>query len=179
MLRRILIVLGALVALLPYLGLPRSWDNFLFTVIGLAITLLLISGKRPRSDESTETHSLRSAPSILPSRPTAPAQMPTSTSTSTPDSAPKIVRDHPLTTERPIAPRPSETPILRSSKMAELRVDRPSTAPAIPAVASVFKQTPISSVNVTHETAAPKPHAVAHKRKRKSAESFLTGSDTP
>jgi len=46
MLRRILIILGALVALLPYLGLPRSWDNILFTFAGLAIVVLLVLSRR-------------------------------------------------------------------------------------------------------------------------------------
>src|SRR5947209_6331594 len=39
---RIIIVLGVLVALLPVLGFPRSWESFFQVVAGLAIVLISV-----------------------------------------------------------------------------------------------------------------------------------------
>lgn len=63
MLRRILIILGAFVAILPYLGLPRSWDNVLLTLAGLLIVILVLLRRRPRSsDASPEENDARVLP---------------------------------------------------------------------------------------------------------------------
>jgi hypothetical protein len=37
---RILLTLGIWVAILPYLGFPRSWKNILFTITGFALAYL-------------------------------------------------------------------------------------------------------------------------------------------
>ena len=39
---KIIIVLGALIALLPILGFPRLWESFFQVVVGLSIILLSI-----------------------------------------------------------------------------------------------------------------------------------------
>lgn len=59
MLRKILIALGILVALVPYLGFPSAYDTVLLTGLGLSIVGLIVLGKRPRvrrdvRDETTE-----------------------------------------------------------------------------------------------------------------------------
>lgn len=46
MLRKILIVLGLLVAAIPYLGFPQAWDTVLFTAIGFSIMLLVFMSRR-------------------------------------------------------------------------------------------------------------------------------------
>ncbi len=48
MLRRILIVLGLLIAVLPYLGLPYDWQMTTSTVVGLLIVTILMFSRRPR-----------------------------------------------------------------------------------------------------------------------------------
>jgi hypothetical protein len=49
MARKIALMLGLFVALLPYLGFPESLDSMLYTISGLVITFLAWSGKRPPS----------------------------------------------------------------------------------------------------------------------------------
>jgi hypothetical protein len=46
MLRNILIVIGLLVALDPYLGFPQSVDKFILTGLGLSIVFLLTLARR-------------------------------------------------------------------------------------------------------------------------------------
>lgn len=46
MLRRILISLGLLIAFLPYLGFPHSWQAIISTVAGLIIVTLLLFSRR-------------------------------------------------------------------------------------------------------------------------------------
>jgi|GEM_PF-2780937 len=48
MLRNILIVIGLLVALNPYLGFPESIDKIILTVLGLLIVFLLTLSRRGR-----------------------------------------------------------------------------------------------------------------------------------
>lgn len=48
MLRNILITIGVLVALLPYLGFPQSIDKFIFTTLGLSMVFLLTLSRRER-----------------------------------------------------------------------------------------------------------------------------------
>lgn len=54
MLRNILIIIGLLVALDPYLGFPASLDRFILTGLGLAICFLLVFSKRPRTHKEVE-----------------------------------------------------------------------------------------------------------------------------
>lgn len=54
MLRNILIVIGLLVALLPYLGFPQSIDKFIFTGLGFAMVFLLTLARRDRAQQSHE-----------------------------------------------------------------------------------------------------------------------------
>jgi len=42
---------GALVALLPFLGFPNSWDAVMFLVLGLIIVVLGVVVRRRRKDE--------------------------------------------------------------------------------------------------------------------------------
>lgn len=55
MLRKSLIALGILVALVPYLGLPRSFDTIVTTFAGTAIVVLLLVA-RPRADRTPGQH---------------------------------------------------------------------------------------------------------------------------
>lgn len=48
MLRRILMVLAVLVALVPYLGIPRAIDAYVFSALGMAMFLLLLFSKRSK-----------------------------------------------------------------------------------------------------------------------------------
>lgn len=48
MLRKIIMSLGLFVAFLPYLGIPRSIDAVVYTVLGLLIFFLLIFSKKPK-----------------------------------------------------------------------------------------------------------------------------------
>lgn len=58
MLRRIIISLGAFVAILPYLGLPHAWDSVLFTLSGLTVIVLLLLSRRPSSQSRIPSSSL-------------------------------------------------------------------------------------------------------------------------
>lgn len=53
MLRRILIALGLIVAVLPYLGLPYDWQMTTSTVVGLLIVTILMFSRRPRRISET------------------------------------------------------------------------------------------------------------------------------
>jgi hypothetical protein len=48
MLRKVLMILALCVAILPYLGVPRAWDMYAYTGIGMAMFLLLLVTKRSR-----------------------------------------------------------------------------------------------------------------------------------
>ena len=61
MLRNILITIGLLVALLPYLGFPQSVDKFIFTGLGLTIVFLLVLSRRERGHHAHASD----APKIL------------------------------------------------------------------------------------------------------------------
>jgi len=54
MARKIVLILGLFVALLPYLGFPEALDNVLYTIAGLLIAFLAWSGKRPTPVSSIE-----------------------------------------------------------------------------------------------------------------------------
>ncbi len=54
MARKIVLVLGLLVALLPYLGFPEALDTVLYSIAGLLIAFLAWSGKRPTHTTSIE-----------------------------------------------------------------------------------------------------------------------------
>ena len=50
---RILLILGIWVAILPYLGLPYSWKEVLFTLSGLGLVYLSYMLYRERKKEET------------------------------------------------------------------------------------------------------------------------------
>jgi len=56
-----ILTLGVLVALLPFLGFPQSWDNFFYVVFGLVIIgaayLLKVNGKQASLDKSPDKSS--------------------------------------------------------------------------------------------------------------------------
>jgi membrane protein implicated in regulation of membrane protease activity len=52
MLRRILIFLGLVIAVLPYLGFPYDWQSIASTSIGLLIVSILMFSRRPRRKET-------------------------------------------------------------------------------------------------------------------------------
>ncbi len=54
MARKIVLILGLFVAVLPYLGFPEALDNVLYSVAGLLIAFLAWSGKRTVSTSSIE-----------------------------------------------------------------------------------------------------------------------------
>lgn len=59
---------GALVALLPFLGFPNSWDAVMFLVLGLFITMLGVVVRRrrkkvPRAERAERTE----VASVIPS----------------------------------------------------------------------------------------------------------------
>jgi hypothetical protein len=54
MLRRILMVLSVLVALIPYLGIPRAIDAYIYSSIGMVMFLLLLFTKRSRKKQGTQ-----------------------------------------------------------------------------------------------------------------------------
>ncbi len=64
MLRNILIIIGLLVALDPYLGFPQSIDRFILTGLGLTIVFLLALSRRGRLHHSREGE-LNESPKIL------------------------------------------------------------------------------------------------------------------
>ncbi len=49
MLRKILIFLGFLIAILPYLGIPYDWSRWIWTFAGLAIVFLVYFSRRGKS----------------------------------------------------------------------------------------------------------------------------------
>lgn len=53
----IIMLIGALVALVPFLGFPNSWDRIIFLVLGVLIIVLGIVVRRrgTRKDAATET----------------------------------------------------------------------------------------------------------------------------
>ena len=50
----LIILSGALVAVLPYLGFPSSWDKVLFLILGIFILGLGIALRRRGSEKETE-----------------------------------------------------------------------------------------------------------------------------
>ena len=55
MLRRILISLALLVALLPYLGFPHSWQAAISTIAGFIIAIVLLFARPHRIPQSTSS----------------------------------------------------------------------------------------------------------------------------
>lgn len=49
----LIMLLGAFVALLPFLGFPNSWDRILFLVTGVLIVILGIAVRRTRGKKET------------------------------------------------------------------------------------------------------------------------------
>ena len=64
MLRNLLIVIGLLVAINPYLGFPQTFDKFILTGLGLFIVFLLAFSRRGRMSSDTRGHS-DEAPKVL------------------------------------------------------------------------------------------------------------------
>ena len=64
MLRNILIVIGLLVAINPYLGFPQVLDKFILTGLGLFIVFLLALSRRSRITEDTRVNA-DEAPKVL------------------------------------------------------------------------------------------------------------------
>jgi hypothetical protein len=54
MARKIVLILGLFVALLPYLGFPESLDTVIYTVAGLMVAFLAWSGKRSPTTSTME-----------------------------------------------------------------------------------------------------------------------------
>lgn len=56
---RILLILGTWIAILPYLGFPYSWKQFLFTLSGLAVmyvAYLLYKKEKIDTDNTASIH---------------------------------------------------------------------------------------------------------------------------
>ncbi len=54
MLRNTLIVIGLLVALLPYLGFPQEFDKFILTFLGLLLVFLLSFSRKHKAHKTAE-----------------------------------------------------------------------------------------------------------------------------
>lgn len=54
MLRRLLIALGLLVAFLPYLGIPHTWQSVISTVVGFLIVGVLLLSRRKKTSRTEE-----------------------------------------------------------------------------------------------------------------------------
>ena len=48
----LLMLLGTLVAFLPFLGLPNSWDNILMVIMGISIIGVAIAVRRAKKPPS-------------------------------------------------------------------------------------------------------------------------------
>jgi hypothetical protein len=187
MLRRILIILGALVALLPYLGLPRSWDNVLFTFAGLTIILLLVLGKRSSSSREagrTEVTPLRE------SIETKHTPRPVNTVTISPAAPPyeksrrtepmhKMPEVHPKTEVRRIArvspARPASSSPAPRSQIANHRAPNdvvvpPQVRPTPPPLPTTHTS-PVSG----HQSFEERKPTPIRRSRPKSAEDFLKG----
>jgi len=57
MLRNIIIFIGLLVALNPYLGFPDSIDKFILTTLGLLLVFLVALSRRPKSHHDAPVES--------------------------------------------------------------------------------------------------------------------------
>ena len=55
MLRNTLIVIGLLVALLPYLGFPQDVDKFILTFLGLMLVFLLSFSRKHKTHKAEDT----------------------------------------------------------------------------------------------------------------------------
>lgn len=56
----LIMLIGAFVALLPFLGFPNSWDNIMFLIAGVLIVALGIVVRRKLASKHTDPVSLRS-----------------------------------------------------------------------------------------------------------------------
>lgn len=65
MLRNILIAIGLLVAVDPYLGFPASIDKFILTTLGLLMVFLLILSRRNRVHREVREEVVTSNPKVL------------------------------------------------------------------------------------------------------------------
>ncbi len=174
MLRRILICLGALVAILPYLGLPRSWDNALFTLCGLLVVILLVVGKRPRAQENFAPPIKESVPKVLPNtvprdtRGAVPAQrFAVSGGERHPHKniAPVKLPEKPLA-----AQRDSETARPEINKKPAISVRMHTSAPSVPdRAASSITPPPVKEASDT-PALAEKNSSVRKKRIKSPAE---------
>lgn len=65
---RILLILGVLVAILPYLGFPSSWKDILYTLLGLALMyfsyILYKDSKKRVFDNFRENKNFNAGPSM-------------------------------------------------------------------------------------------------------------------
>jgi VIT1/CCC1 family predicted Fe2+/Mn2+ transporter len=60
----LIMLAGALVALVPYMGFPRSWDDVILVVLGIFIVILgVVVRRRKRRPSSTQQAFVESAPS--------------------------------------------------------------------------------------------------------------------
>jgi len=55
----ILIILGALVALSPWSGLPQSWMEFVLVVLGLAVIVIAVTLRRRTSEPAAISAQVR------------------------------------------------------------------------------------------------------------------------
>jgi membrane protein implicated in regulation of membrane protease activity len=58
----LIMLAGTLVALLPFLGLPTSWDTIIFFVLGILVIALGIAVRRRTSREARPTSHLDDSP---------------------------------------------------------------------------------------------------------------------
>jgi len=180
MLRRILIILGAFVALLPYLGLPRSWDSVLFTLTGLAIVVLLVLGKRSaQSREGVRDESAllprASTETIHPSRPTTRATTPL-TSAAREESRRSI---QPIRKATELLPK---TETRRASRVSPSRsaTDMLTPSAVSPTLPVSVSDTLAPTIGEVSPTSAPRSFsenkpAPLRRQKPRSAEDFLKG----
>ena len=59
--KRLLISIGVLIVVLPFLGFPNSWDTFLFVLLGLFIIGLSFSIKETKHKNSLPEHNTASS----------------------------------------------------------------------------------------------------------------------
>lgn len=173
MLRRILIALGALVALLPYLGLPRAWDSVMLTVSGLLIVIMMLAG-RSRGKNDASSRAVPLTPSV--ERTAAPAVR----SPESPRSAATPVQSSRMMPTL-VSPVDSATTPVRSRRIA--RMNEEKELRGIPAAPALQHDRAMPATRKTELPApAPSPASVvnpARKKKIKSPTDFLHNTVPP
>ena len=64
-----LIFAGLLIALLPHLGFPSAWDTFMYTVIGVCITVVSVFARKQFKNGAAEVAIVEKQPVYVESTP--------------------------------------------------------------------------------------------------------------